>query len=132
MIRKVGTMGIHKPIFPPLANLPPGGGTGNRRVSSGFAGELQKALQETGGLTVSKHAMERMEKRNIVISDRDWKTIGEKVEQAKKMGVKESLVLLRDAALIVSASNGTVITAMDQKEAGSQIFTNINGAIIIH
>ena len=124
-------MGIHKPIFPPLASAPPVGGTRHQRTASGFAGELQKALQETGGLTVSKHAMERMEKRKIVISDRDWRTIGEKVQQAKKMGVKETLVLLDHAALIVSAANGTVITAMDQKEAGSQIFTNINGAIII-
>ena len=37
--------------------------------------------------------------------------------EAKKLGVKESLVLLDDAALIVSAKNQTVITAMDRNEA---------------
>ena len=51
--------------------------------------------------------------------------------EAKKLGVKESLVLLDDAALIVSAKNQTVITAMDRKEAMSQIFTNINGTIVM-
>lgn len=48
------------------------------------------------------------------------------------MGVKESLVLLNDAALIVSAKNNTVITAMNRKEATEQIFTNINGTIIMN
>ena len=38
------------------------------------------------------------------------------------MGVNESLVLLKDAALIVSAKNNTVITAMDRNEAA---YTNI-------
>ena len=48
------------------------------------------------------------------------------------MGIKESLVLLNNAALIVSAKNNTVITAMDREEAIDQIFTNINGTIIMN
>ena len=60
-----------------------------------------------------------------------WQQISEKVIEAKKLGVKESLVLLDDAALIVSAKNQTVITAMDRNEATSQIFTNINGTIVM-
>ena len=47
------------------------------------------------------------------------------------MGVKESLVLVDDAALIVSAKNNTVITAMNRAEATAQIFTNINGTILM-
>ena len=57
--------------------------------------------------------------------------IGEKVKEAKTMGVKESLVLVDDAALIVSAKNNTVITAMNRAEATAQIFTNINGTILM-
>lgn len=82
-------------------------------------------------LIVSKHAKQRLQQRGIDISAERWGQIEEKVQEAKQMGVKESLVLLEDAALIVSAKNNTVITAMDRKEAKTQIFTNINGTIIL-
>lgn len=96
-----------------------------------FASHLQEAVQEETNLTLSKHAKIRLVERDINISSEDWKMIDEKLNQAKEMGVTESLVLLDQAALIVSAKNNTVITAMDRTEAGSQIFTNINGTIII-
>ncbi|WP_390883495.1 hypothetical protein [Heyndrickxia oleronia] len=55
-----------------------------------------------------------------------------KVSEAKRKGVNESLVIVNNAALIVSAKNETVITAMNLQEASNQIFTNINGAIIVN
>jgi flagellar operon protein len=82
-------------------------------------------------LTISKHADFRLKQRGIEISSQTWKEVESKVAQAKDKGVKESLVLLSNAALIVSAKNSTVITAMDRQEAGSQIFTNIDGTILI-
>ncbi|PLR97270.1 TIGR02530 family flagellar biosynthesis protein [Bacillus sp. T33-2] len=100
-------------------------------VHSPFSLQLQSALQEGNKLTISKHATARLEQRGIHIDDTRWGQIEKKVEEAKKMGVKDSLVLLRDAALIVSAKNNTVITAMDRKEASAQIFTNINGTIVL-
>lgn len=96
-----------------------------------FASQLQQAIKNESNLTISKHAQTRLEQRKIEISSEDWKKISNKVTEAKQMGVNESLVLLKDAALIVSAKNQTVITAMDRNEARSQIFTNINGTIII-
>ncbi|KHF30907.1 hypothetical protein LR68_00397 [Anoxybacillus sp. BCO1] len=45
--------------------------------------------------------------------------------------MRDSLVITDEAALIVSAVNQTVITAMHREEAQTQLFTNINGAIII-
>ena len=68
-------------------------------------------------LIISKHAKHRLEQRGIKIEENRWQQISEKVIEAKKLGVKESLVLLDEAALIVSAKNQTVITAMDRKEA---------------
>ena len=58
-------------------------------------------------------------------------TFTSEVAEAKQKGLDETLVLADDVALIVSAKNATVITAMDRSEAGSQIFSNINGAIIL-
>ncbi len=47
------------------------------------------------------------------------------------MGVTEALFITANAALIVSTENNKVVTVMDRDEATSQIFTNINGTIII-
>lgn len=82
-------------------------------------------------LTISKHAKKRLEDRNIEITDASWNKIGEKVKEAGKKGVKDSLVILRDVTLVVNAPNQTVITALGRNESASQIFTNINGAIVI-
>ncbi|MED4532511.1 TIGR02530 family flagellar biosynthesis protein [Metabacillus fastidiosus] len=82
-------------------------------------------------LKISKHAQERLSERKIDISTEQWNLIEEKVQEAYKKGVNDSLVLINDAALIISAKNNTVITAMNLEEAKSQIFTNINGTIIM-
>ena len=106
--------------------------SGQSQNKPSFSTHLQHSISTLDKLNISKHANERLQQRGIVIDDAKWKTIEEKVNQAKKMGVKESLVLLSDAALIVSAKNNTVITAMNRQEATEQIFTNINGTIILN
>lgn len=100
-------------------------------AGNSFSHHLQQELEKTNKLTVSKHAQQRLLQRDIHISENRWLQIEEKVSEAKKLGVKDSLVLLDDAALIISAKNSTVITAMDRQEASSQIFTNINGTIVL-
>ena len=93
-----------------------------------FQEHLQQAQQE---LKISKHASERMQERNIEISQQQWQQITDKVFEARDKGVKQPLVLTDQAALIVSAKNATVITAMDRYEAKSQLFTNIDGTIVL-
>ena len=96
-----------------------------------FLQHLQDATVKTE-LKVSKHANERLAERNIYISDAEWQLVSEKVSEARSKGVKDSLVLMEQAALIVSAKNATVITAMDRKEAKDQLFTNIDGTIVLN
>ncbi|WLR53431.1 TIGR02530 family flagellar biosynthesis protein [Mesobacillus subterraneus] len=103
----------------------------NQLTQTSFSLQLQNAIQSKNQLTISKHATERLEQRGINISQERWNRIEEKVSQAKAKGVSDSLVLLKDAALIVSAKNNTVITAMGRQEAAEQIFTNINGTIVM-
>ncbi|SIQ73451.1 flagellar operon protein [Peribacillus simplex] len=47
------------------------------------------------------------------------------------MGVTESQIIIDNALLIVSTKNNKVITVMDRDETTSQIYTNINGTIIL-
>ncbi|MEG0472944.1 MAG: TIGR02530 family flagellar biosynthesis protein [Solibacillus sp.] len=117
----------HIPYHPPLqssaANL-----TTNTTKQS-FIDHLQQASLEE--LKISKHASERINERNIAISDSEWQEITEKVFEARDKGVNQPLVLMEQAALIVSAKNGTVITALDRSEARQQLFTNIDGTIVL-
>ena len=91
----------------------------------------QKTNQNQNQLKVSKHASIRLHERNIHIDDGQWEKITNKIFEAKAKGVNDSLVLTNNAALIVSAKNATVITAMNRQEAQDQLFTNIDGTIVL-
>lgn len=94
-----------------------------------FSAHLQEATKQE--LKVSKHAHERIKERNIAITEQEWQVVSDKVFEAHSKGVKQPLVLMDQAALIVSAKNATVITAMDRTEAKQQLFTNIDGTIVL-
>ncbi len=89
-----------------------------------------KMSQETG-LKFSKHATNRLESRNISLTDSQMQRLNEGFSKAEMKGIKDSLVLLDDLAFIVNTKSSTVITAMDQTETSENIFTNIDGAVII-
>lgn len=117
----------HIPYHPPIKPLVK---QNTDQVSKqSFMDHLKQATGEE--LKISKHASDRLNERNISITDREWQQISEKVFEAKNKGVKQPLVLLDQAALIVSAKNATVITALDRNEAKQQLFTNIDGTILL-
>ncbi|WAA10719.1 TIGR02530 family flagellar biosynthesis protein [Fervidibacillus albus] len=125
-------MHVQKTFIPPVGFKQTNASVTNTENGLEFRKHLKEAVEfENRPLAISKHAKERLQQRNIDISEANWDKISEKIKQAKDMGVNESLVLLKNAALIVSAKNETVITAMNRQEATKQIFTNINGTIII-
>lgn len=88
------------------------------------------AGQETE-LKFSRHAASRLESRGINLSTEQSARLESGVEQAKAKGINESLVLVDSLAFIVNVPNRTVVTAMDQEETNSNIFTNIDGAVIM-
>ena len=127
---------MEKASFRPIQSLPVSKKShkpvkASQLAQTPFSLQLQSAIQSKSKLTISKHASERLQQRGIEISTERWNRIEEKVKQAKDKGVNDSLVLLKEAALIVSAKNNTVITAMGRQEAEDQIFTNINGTILM-
>ncbi|PIC97175.1 flagellar protein [Sporosarcina sp. P26b] len=95
-----------------------------------FLEHLQLATQPEK-LKISKHANDRLQERGIQMTDSEWAHISQKVDEAKRKGIRDSLVLTDQAALIVSAKNSTVITAMNRMEAKDQLFTNIDGTILL-
>lgn len=101
--------------------------------SRGSGNSFQKILQQkaTQGLKFSKHAGERLEERNITLSIEQMKRLEEATVRADEKGIKESLMLMDNMAFIVNVKNSTVITAMDQTDNKDNIFTNIDGAVIV-
>lgn len=87
--------------------------------------------EKSEGLRFSKHAGERLAMRNINLTDSQIQRLEEGTQKASKKGIKESLMIMDNMAFIVNVTNSTVITAMDQTEQKENIFTNIDGAVII-
>jgi|LSQX01.1.fsa_nt_gb flagellar operon protein len=79
----------------------------------------------------SKHAQKRMNSRNINITEKEISKMDKAVTTAKSKGVKETLILMNDTAFIVNIPSKTVITALDKNALKENVFTNIDGAIII-
>ncbi|WP_078554669.1 TIGR02530 family flagellar biosynthesis protein [Bacillus alkalicellulosilyticus] len=113
-----------------LPKIPKSTVKNNKEINSNFSTLL--AAEINPQLKVSKHAQKRLDERGIEIGEKKWNIIEAKMKEAKEKGISDSLVIMDDAALVVSVKNNTVITALDRMEASSQIFTNINGTIIIN
>ena len=87
--------------------------------------------EESSELKFSKHAAMRLEDRNINLSKDQSTRLENGVQKASEKGIKESLVIMDSLAFIVNVPNKTVVTAMDQGESSDNIFTNIDGAVIV-
>lgn len=82
-------------------------------------------------LKFSNHAKQRLESRNIKLSDEDIEKITNAVAKVREKGARDSLVLMQDLALVVSVKNNTVITAVDGESLKENVFTNIDSAVIV-
>lgn len=85
----------------------------------------------TEGVHFSRHASNRLNERDITLSTEQLDRLMEGTNKAATKGINESLVLLDNLAFIVNTKSNTVITAMDSSETKENIFTNIDGAVII-
>ena len=92
---------------------------------------LGSASQLGGGIKFSAHATQRLRERNIQFNADQMQRMNEALNRADSKGVQDTLVLTDQAALIVSVPNRTVITAMDRNNLTGNVFTNIDGAVII-
>ncbi|MCI8510051.1 MAG: flagellar protein [Lachnospiraceae bacterium] len=93
--------------------------------------KTSSAKENLPGVIFSKHANERLASRNINLNDDQMNRLNKGVMQAKEKSINESLVMMDNIAFIVNVKNNTVITAMDQENNDSNVFTNIDGAVIV-
>lgn len=86
---------------------------------------------ETQELKFSKHAMGRLSDRNIELTNGQMERLSDGAKKAGEKGIQESLVIVDDLAFIVNIPNKTVVTAMDSRLTNDNVFTNIDGAVIM-
>lgn len=93
--------------------------------------EYNRQILENSSLKFSKHAAMRLTDRHINLTQEMNTRLENGVEQASEKGIQESLVLVDSLAFIVNVPNRTVVTAMDKNETLNNVFTNIDGAVIM-
>lgn len=92
---------------------------------------LQGITEADSPLKFSRHAVSRLTDRQITLTDNQMERLNEGAQKAGRKGIQESLVLVDQLAFIVNIPNNTVITAMDSTESDENIYTNIDGAVIV-
>lgn len=95
-----------------------------------FQDILQKQSR-SGEVKFSKHAAGRLMDRNIELTDGQRERLNEGAAKAEQKGIRESLVIVDGLAFIVNTKSNTVVTAMNSYDATENVFTNIDGAVIM-
>jgi len=93
---------------------------------SSFSDALNREM-----LKFSHHAEVRMAQRGINLPQESLNQISEAVDSAAEKGAKDSLIVYRDIAMIVNVPTRTVVTALDGGQLQSNVFTQIDSAIIL-
>ena len=108
-------------------------GRGERQ--SGFETLLQQKAQEKAGsaqpIIFSKHALARAEERGIELTPMLMDKLAGSVEKAQEKGANTILAFDSSQAFIINIPYGRVITTLSQDEMRENIFTNIDGAVLL-
>jgi len=91
--------------------------------------DFREALDKAQSIQFSKHANMRLDTRNIRLDESQIARIEDGVAAARAKGIRDSLVLVDDVALVVNIKNKLVVTALNQ--GNEHVFTNIDGAVIV-
>ena len=91
---------------------------------------LKERLEKTSEIKFSGHAQARLKMRNIQLSEEQKQKISSAIDRAQSKGVKDTLVLFEDIALIANVKNKTVVTVVNNVELKESVFTNIDGAVL--
>ena len=93
----------------------------------------QLNTKEQGAQTVnfSKHALARAEERGIELTPTLMDKLADSVEKAQEKGATNILAFDDSRAFIINIPCSRVITTMSQEEMKENIFTNIDGAVLL-
>ena len=105
----------------------------NRAASGQFGALLNREIRTAAepAISFSKHAQRRAEERGIQVDDTLMGQLADSVERAQAKGATNILAFDATRAFIINVPHGRVITTMSQEEMEENIFTNIDGAVLL-
>ncbi len=107
--------------------------------STAFSELLRQRMENVGSVPTannneiefSKHAQQRVEERGIEISSELLTQLKNSVQKAHEKGAKNILAFDAERAFIINVVQNRVITAISQDEMQGNVFTNIDGAVLL-
>lgn len=93
--------------------------------------EILNRKNSAEDIRFSKHATQRLSSRNIELTYGQVERLKQGTAKAQQKGIRESLVIVDQLAFIVNVPSNTVVTAMNQQDTAENVFTNIDGAVIV-
>ena len=120
---------LPNPVKGAITQTPLSGKPLTQKNCGGFAGVLESRLNDSK-VRFSGHALERLKERGIKLGENELAKLEGAVSSVAAKGGNESLIMVGDAALLVSVKNRTVITAFDRNNLEGNVFTKIDSAAV--
>ena len=92
--------------------------------------DVFKDTADTRPVQFSKHAVQRLERRNLTVDNAVMQRLNAGVDRAAGKGARDAVVLVDETAFVVSVTNRTVVTAVGKDQMKDHVFTNIDSAVI--
>ncbi|MGO9959931.1 MAG: TIGR02530 family flagellar biosynthesis protein [Solirubrobacteraceae bacterium] len=106
-------------------------GTGAEPASGpSFADALAQRTAAAPAPAFSRHALDRVARRGIDLSQSTLQRLAGGVSRASSKGSRDAVVFVDSTAFVVSVPNNTVITAVGSEHMREHVFTNIDSAVI--
>lgn len=99
-----------------------------------FDAVLRQKTEETRAarpINFSKHALARATERGIELTPTLMEKLAGSVEKAQEKGANTILAFDDSRAFIINIPHGRVITTMSGDEMKENVFTNIDGAVLL-
>ncbi|MEG2144238.1 MAG: TIGR02530 family flagellar biosynthesis protein [Oscillospiraceae bacterium] len=96
-----------------------------------FGEIMRQQLLNNSNVQFSKHAVNRVYERNIDITDDKMKRLDDGIKLAQGKGLISPLILVGTTAFVVNVPNNRVITTLNGDDLKGNVFTNIDGTVII-
>lgn len=105
--------------------------TQNAPHTQAFEQTLQAKINANSNIQFSKHALSRVMTREVDLSVDYIERLNHGAELARNKGLKSSLILIDKVAFVVNLHDNKVITAIQEEGLKNNVFTNIDGAVIV-
>ena len=127
-------MSFYTPVVtgkPQIAQTSKAENTSENSEQKSFSEVLAETIKQSSEVNFSKHAVKRAAEHNIELNDENLSRLNEGVKIASEKNLEEPLILVGSTAFLVNIPNNTVITAVDSSNMKGNVFTNIDGTVII-